>query len=130
MAASPAFASIPKVGIGEVAAANTNRDGTGDVVDVLSAGTNGTKVNEIVVKATGDPADSIVTLFLNNGAKTYIFDEIDLDNPAAGSATLASYRSTVRYDNLILPSGWKLQAAITASPTAGVVNVIALAGDL
>ena len=29
-------------------------------------------------KATGDPADSVVTLFLHNGTSYFLFDEFDL----------------------------------------------------
>lgn len=130
MAATPAFASTPRIAFTTVSTANTNRDGTGTIATVLSAGSNGTQIREIVLKATADPADSIVTLFLHDGTNFSLFDEVYLGNPAAATATLMSYRSSVRYDNLILPSGWSLRAAITAALTAGVVNVIALAGDL
>ncbi len=130
MAATPAFASTPRIAFTTVSTANTNRDGTGTIATVLSAGSNGTQIREIVLKATADPADSIVTLFLHDGTNFSLFDEVYLGNPAPATATLMSYRSSVRYDNLILPSGWSLRAAITAALTAGVVNVIALAGDL
>jgi hypothetical protein len=83
-----------------------------------------------VIKSTGDPADSIVTLFVNDGTTNWLFDEIDLGNPAAGSATVTAYRTNALYDNLILPNAsWKLRAAVTAAPTSGVLNVFALGGD-
>jgi hypothetical protein len=100
------------------------------VVDVLQAGTNGTRVLEVVAKATDDPADCTIVLWVHNGSTNFPFDEIDAGNPAAGSATVASYRGSVTYSNLVLPSGWKLQASITATPTAGAVIVQALGGDL
>jgi hypothetical protein len=132
LASSPNFINAPRIGMaGQVSTANTNRDGTGTIVDVITGATGGTRINEVVVQATGDPADSIVTLFLFDGTNTRLFAEVDLDNPAAASATVTGYRSTIRFDNLVLPSSsWKLQAAITAAPTSGVVNVIALGGDL
>lgn len=131
MATAPVFTSTPRIGVAGVSTANTNRDGTGTIVDILTGAAAGTKVNEIIVKATGDPADCTVTLFIYDGTTSQIFDEFDLGDPAAGSTTVASYRDRKTYDNLVLPSAsYKLQAAITVAPTAGTVKVIALAGDL
>lgn len=129
MATDPAFAVTPHIGVASVSVANTARDGSGTIVDVISAGLTGTRINELVLKATADPADSTVTFFLHNGAAWTIFDEWDLGDAAAGSTTVASYRERRVYDNLVLPSGWKLGAAITVSLTAGVIIVTALAGD-
>jgi hypothetical protein len=131
MATAPAFIDVPRIGVGSVSAANTNRDGTGTIVDIITGAATGTRILEVVLKATDDPADCTVTLFLNDGVTSHIFDEIDLGNPAPGSTTLPSYRSTVTYSNLVLPSAsWKLQAAITVAPTGGTVKVIAFGGNL
>lgn len=129
MASAPAFAATPKIGAVTVSTANTNRDGTGTIATVFTAGSSGSKIEEVVMKATADPADSTVVLYLYDGSTYYAFDEWDIGNPAAGSATVASYRESRVYENLILPSGWSLRASITASLTAGVVNVIALGAD-
>jgi hypothetical protein len=130
MASTPNFTGTPRVAAASVSTANTNRDGTGTIVDVMTGATNGTKIQEVVIKSTGDPADSIVTLFLNDGTTNWLYDEIDLGNPAAGSATVTAYRTVVQYANLVLPSSsWKLRAAVTAGPTSGVLNVIATGGD-
>lgn len=130
MASTPNFTATPRVGIGAVSTANTNRDGSGTIVDILTGASGGTKISEVVIKATANPADSTVTLFIYDGSTAWVFDEVDLGDPAAASATVASYRTSVTYDNLVLPSAsYKLQAAITAQPTAGSVNVIAFGGD-
>lgn len=130
MASTPNFTATPRVGFGSVSTANTNRDGTGTIVDIITGASTGTKINEVVIKSTGDPADSILTLFLYDGSTSRLFDEIDLGNPAAGSTTVTAYRTSVQYDNLILPSAsWKLQAAITVAPTTGALNVFATGGD-
>jgi hypothetical protein len=129
MATDPQFTTTPKIGIGQVSTANTARDGTGTVVTVVTAGASGTRIEELVVKATDNPADSIVTIFLHDGTNFRLFDEFDLGDPAAGSATVEAYRASRTYANLVLPTGWSLRAAITAAPTGGVVNVIALGGD-
>lgn len=130
MASSPAFAAVPKVWAGAVSTANTNRDGTGTVVTIGSAGSSGSKINRVTMQATGDPADSVVTLFLHDGSAYFLFDEFDLGNPAAGSASVPAFRSARSYDDLVIPTGWSLRAAITVALTAGVINVVATVGDL
>jgi hypothetical protein len=131
MAGIPTYPSTPRAAVAAVSAANTNRDGTGTIVDILTGVAAGTRIDEIVVQATSDPADSVLTIFLHNGTSYFLFDEIDLDNPSAASATVTGYRARRVYDNLVLPSSsWKLAAAITATLTAGVMNVYAFGGDL
>lgn len=132
MATTPSFIGTPRIGVGTLSTGQTARTSgtTSNVVDVISAGTNGTRILELVVKAADDPADSCVVFWLHNGSTNFPFDEIDLGNPAAGSTTVTSYRGTATYSNLVLPSGWKLQASITVTPTAGSVFVHALGGDL
>jgi hypothetical protein len=131
MASAPAFATTPRIGFGSVTAANTNRDGTGTIVDVLTGVAAGTRIERIVLKATGDPADSVVTIFLNNGTTYLLFDEFDLGDPAAASTTVAGYRIEKAYSDLVLPTAsWKLAAAITVALTSGAINVFAFGADL
>lgn len=130
MASAPVYAVTPNVGMAAVSVANANRDGTGTIVDCITAPAAGCRVERIVAKATGDPADSIVTIFVDDGTGYELFDEIDLGNPAAASATVTGYRATQSYSDFYLKSGWKLGFAITATPTSGVVNCWATAVDL
>lgn len=131
MAANPAFANVPRIGVAAVSAANTNRDGTGTIVDVITGVTAGTRIERIILKATGDPADCIVNVFYFDGTTNFLFDAFDLENPAAGSVTVDTYRVERAYLDLVLPSATaKLRASITAAPTAGAVNVFALGADL
>lgn len=132
MATTPAFIGTPRIGTGTLATGQTDRTSgtTSNVVDVISAGSNGTRILELVVKADNDPADSVVVFWLHNGTTNFPFDELDIGDPAAASTTSVGYRNTVTYNNLVLPSGYKLQASITVTPTAGNVVVHALGGDL
>ncbi len=130
MASAPAYAATPRIASAAVSTANTARDGTGTIATVLTAGSNGTKVEEIVVVATADPADSTVPIFLHDGSTYYYFDEFDIGNPAAASTTVAPYRTYRLYDNLVLPASWSVRASITVALTAGVVNVFVRGGDL
>lgn len=131
MASTPAFAVTPRIGVGSVSVANTNRDGTGTIVTLLTGSSTGTRINEINIKPTNDPADSVITLFVHDGTTAWLFDEIDIGNPSAGTTTVPTSRFSLTYTNLILPNtSWSLRAAITVAPTSGVVNVFVLAADL
>lgn len=131
MAATPTFASAPRIGAGSVTVANTGRDGTGTLVDILTGVAAGTRIERVVIAATGNPADSTVTLFLYDGTTNWYFDEIDIGDPAAASTTVAGFRFEKAYRDLVLPSAsWKLRAAVTVALTAGALNVFAFASDL
>lgn len=130
MAAAPTFASTPRIGAVDVVTANTNRDGTGTIATVITAVAAGTRIERIVTKATADPADSIITIFLHDGTNYFLFDEIDIGNPAAGSATVAADRQERTYRDLVLPNLWSIRAAITVTLTAGSIKVFAFGADL
>ena len=129
MASTPTFTATPLVSSVAVSTANTARDGSGTIATVLTA-SGDCKIEEIVVKSTGDPADSVVTIFVDvtGGGTWVLFDEYDIGNPAAGSTTVAAYRLSTSYANFCLPSGAKIGAAITVAATAGELKVWAFGG--
>lgn len=129
MATVPNFTGTPKAAVNSVSTANTLRDGNGTIATVFTAGASGSRITEVRIVATGDPADSIVNLFLHDGATAWFFDSVDIGNPAAATTTVDAFKAVVGYTNLLLPSGWSLRASITVALTAGVVNVFAHGGD-
>lgn len=126
MAASPQFASGPKLGIAVVSTANTNLNGSGTVVTVCVAGANGTKINEITVQAAGTATAGIIRLFVFDGTTNYLFDEIPV-SAAIPSTNAAAYRTYKTYDNFVLPSGYSLRASTSNAET---FNIMAWGGDL
>src|SRR5262245_1254496 len=104
-ATAPIFLTVPKIGAASVSPANTNRYGTGTIATVFTAGSNGSKINEIAIKATADPADSTIVFYLHDGSNYWHHDEWDIGNPAAASATAAAYAESRSYANLALPTG-------------------------
>lgn len=130
MAASPAFAATPRHEAGILTTGNSARDGSGsNIVTIFTAPAAGSKIDEITVKADGNPADSTVLIFLHDNSNYHIFDEFDLADPAAGSATLPSFRDSKRYPNLRLPSAWSIRASVTVTPTSGGIQVHVDGGD-
>jgi hypothetical protein len=126
MAATPQFASGPKLGIATVSTANTNLNGSGTLATVLSAGTGGTKIIEVTVQAAGTVTSGMVRLFVFDGTTNYLFDEIPV-SAAIPSASSTAYRTYRIYDNFVLPSGYSLRASTSNAET---FNIMAWGGDL
>jgi hypothetical protein len=127
MAASPAFAVTPIVGMAQVSVANTNRDGTtGTYVTLLTAGASGTRVAEIVTQGAVTTTAGMVRLFLTDGTTTRMFDEISI-GAATVSATVKGNRVSTTYNNLVIPSGWSIRAS---THNAEAINVWALGANL
>ena len=60
MTATPVFVQTPKQWFAQVSTANTNRDGTGTLVDIVSGATNGTKMDCIDIQAAGTVTAGVV----------------------------------------------------------------------
>jgi hypothetical protein len=111
----------------QVSAANTNRDGTGTIVDVLTGVAAGTRVLEVTVTGTGTTTAGMVRFYLYDGTNTRLLSEVQVSAITVAASTKA-FTQSVTFDNLILPSAsWKLQAS---THNAETFNVFALAGDL
>lgn len=132
MATDPNFTDVPNVGVANFNSANTARDGSGTINTVFTPGASGSKLNRIVVKAETDLADSVLILWLKVGGSIwYLWKEIDLGDPAAGSTTVAGYEYELGLADrdINLPSGCLLGATITVAPTTGDVNVFGFGGN-
>lgn len=133
MAANANFAAAPKVGAAVISTANTNRDGTGTIGTVFTAGSSGSRIDGIVIQATGTTTAGMVRLFVDDGTSARMYDEVPIV-PVTPSGTAPAFSvalgnnaplSTGRYP-LMLPNGWSLRAA---TQNAESFNVIALGGD-
>jgi hypothetical protein len=127
MATQPAFATVPRIGLAQVSGINTNRDGTGTIVTVITGVAAGTRIAEVVVEATVTTTAGMVRLYLFDGTNTRLFDEVAIA-AATPSASVRTTRVSTVYTNLILPSAsWQLRAS---THNAEAINVIALGADL
>ena len=133
MAISANFAATPRIGAAVASAANTNRDGTGTIVSVFAAGANGSRIDSIIIQATGTTTAGMVRLYLHDGTTARLYDEVPVTAVTPGSAAPAwsaalgnnAPLATGRYP-LWLPNGWSLRAA---PHNAESFNVIAVGGD-
>ena len=126
MATSPNFVNTPKVGMVQVTTANTNRNGTGTIVTVFTAGTLGSRVDWIEITAVGTTTNNVIRLFISDGTTTWLMDEI-LITANTPSVTNRVSRQTVVYSNpLVLQPNWSLRASTNNTET---YNIIAFGGD-
>jgi len=128
---SPIFALIPETKIVTVTSATTDRTGatTTNLAELLTAGTDGTKITQIGAKVAGTNTSCLVLIFITDtsGANPKLFDEFLLA-PITASTTLASSRLVLPYSDLQLKSGQKILVGITVATAAGV-NIFAIKGD-
>lgn len=124
MAADPIFVSTIRTEAGEISVANTNRDGTGTIVTIFTAGASGSKVVNIVVKAESNTTAGMVRLFLYDGATYSLWQEISISAITVSGTTQTFYASIA--PDLILETGWSVRAS---THNAEVFNVIITGGD-
>jgi hypothetical protein len=129
VASSPAFVGTGRVGVVNVATANTAIDGTGTITEVLAGVAAGTRVLEIGVKCAATSAAALVNIFLStdSGSTWRLIDAITV-TAVTVSTTVASFESSTTYQNLVLPStAHRIGVTTTISQST---NVYALGGDL
>jgi len=131
MAASAQYASTPKVGVGQISTANTNRDGTGTIGTVFTAGSSGSRIDMIDIQATGTTTAGMVRLFLHNGTTAFLLAEVPVV-AVTPSGTIPAFSAQLNSNTMtqilpiVIPTGWSLRAS---THNAEAFNVIALGGD-
>lgn len=126
MATSAQYAATPRSAVAQVSTANTNRDGTGTIATVLTAGSNGSRVDDIWIVAAGTTTAGVIRLFVNDGTNTRLWREIIV--PAITPSTTVQVFSSALYDQaLILPNGYSLRASTNNAETFNIL--VTRAGD-
>lgn len=131
MSTAANYASTPKCGIGQISTANTNRDGTGTIGTIFTAGASGSRIDAINIKATGTTTAGMIRLFIHDGANARLLTEVPVI-AITPSGTLPSWEAQLNTNTmtqvlpLVLPTGYSLRAATNNAET---FNVIALGGD-
>lgn len=127
MSLSPQFATTPKIGSARINTANANRDGTGTIATLITAGVSGTRVDSISVKALGNTSQGMIRLFVHDGTN-YRFiteDQVEALTPAATDKT---HESLIELDGgLVLPTLHSLRVSTEVDDT---FDVCAFGGDL
>jgi hypothetical protein len=131
MATTPQFATTPKCAMAQVSVANTGRDGTGTLATVYTAGASGSRIDRIVIAATGTTTAGLVRLFIHDGTNARLYTEIPVFANTVSSTT-AAFNTTAEavtmpsYMPILLPTGYSLRASTEKAET---FNIIAVGGD-
>lgn len=131
---NPIFVITPKVSWGKLTAANTAKDGTGAVVTIFTAGTNGGRVEKLIIHPLGTNVQTLVRVFINNGADNAVatnnslIAEIELSATTLAELTAQTPKELPFIDGLILPSGYKINVVLSTAVAAGH-QITALGGD-
>lgn len=110
MASNANYAATPKSALAQLSAANTLRDGTGTIATVLSAGTSGSRVDDIVITATGTTTAGMVRLFLHDGTNARLLREVPV-TAITPSGTVQAFTASLPNLALVLAPGWSLRAS-------------------
>lgn len=129
MATSPIFTGTPKAVAKLVSAANTNRDGTGTIVDIWSGGSSGSRIERVKIIARGTTTAGVIRLYLHDGTTYFLIEEILVTaiTPSTSIAVWSQDRSFADAGGcLIIPNGYKLAASTHNGEN---FNVQAFGGD-
>lgn len=126
MAIAAQYASTVKTAVVQATAANTGRDGTGTIVTVLTAGTSGTRIDDITIQATGTTTAGVVRLFIHDGTTARLWREV-LVSAITPSTTVSPFSATLTNLGLVLQTGFSLRASTNNAETFNVC--VTRAGD-
>ena len=138
----PIFPNAQNVSWGTVATANTAKDGTGTVVTIFTAGVNGSKIDQIKVRALGTNTATVIRFFINNGSanstpanNTLIHETTIASTTLSETAALADNDITITKNTTetvvpipYLPAGYKVNITIGTTVAAGL-NVTAIGSN-
>lgn len=129
----PIFPLTPKVSWGTVATANTAKDGTGTMVTAFTAGVNGSKIDQIKVRALGTNVATVLRFFVNNGSANSTAANNTLIHEVTIAATTLSEVAALSDNDITiskgsdvvvpipyLPAGYKINVAVGTTIAAGL----------
>jgi len=125
----PQFASTVNVGSGLAPATlDTSLTAPTNVTTVVTAGSSGTKIEEIVVQGVGTTAAGVLNIFRYDGSTYHLVDQF-LITAVTSSTTAVAYRSNRTYENLMLESTDTLRITVTVSGLQSLLKVTCFGGD-
>lgn len=127
MATAPSFAAAVLMGAASLSAtADASYTAPANAVNIVTAGASGSKIDEIDFQGIGTTVLGTITVFLFDGTNYHLFDCISVPAIAA-STTVAPWRYTKPYANLVLANGWSLRCSSTIANQ--LVKVSAFGGS-
>jgi len=110
----------------QVTTANTNRDGTGTIVTVITAASSGTRIDDIYMVATGTTTAGVIRLFVHDGTNARLLSET-LVTAVTPSTTVQVWSNTLLSQAIVLKTGYSLRASTNNTETFNII--VTRAGD-
>jgi hypothetical protein len=128
MASTPAWASLPLIGMVQISTANTNRDGTtGTYGTLLTGASSGSPIARIRIVAPGTTTAGMIRFFLNDGTNKRLIFERRV-TPITPSGTIKCFEDEFEISDFgVKDASWSI---ICSTHNAEVFNVFAYAGSL
>lgn len=127
MSSAPVFVGTPKTWhINVAATANTNRDGTGTLATLMSAGSSGSRIDSIRIQSVGTVTAGVVRIFITDGTNIRLHKEL-LVTATTPSTTVEAWSREITFSGFVLPTGWGLRVS---THNAEAFNAFAFGGDL
>lgn len=106
-------------GIAVISTANSNLDGTGTLVNVITGASNGTLIKTVRIKARVNTTQGMVRLFLYDGTNTKLLEEVEIPAVTKSASDPAFEKVIPLY--FTLKSGWILKASTEKAETFNVI---------
>jgi len=126
MATTAQYAATVQNASAQISTANTNRNGTGTIVSVMTGATNGTRIDDIYIVATGATTAGVVRLFINDGTNSRLLSE-NLVTAITPSTSVAVFSVALLNQAIILANGYSLRASTQIGETFNII--VTRAGD-
>jgi len=108
------------LGLVTISTANSSRDGTGTITDVITGASNGTLIKDLTIKAQTNTTEGTIRLYLYDGITTGLWAEIPVPAVTKSSRD-PSFETHFINLNLFLKSGYKLRASTEKAETFNVI---------
>ena len=129
MSATPQFYGTPAVGAGLVPATlDTSLTAPTNTTDIVTGGTNGTKIEEIVIQGVGTTVAAVLNIFYYDGTTHHLVDQV-LITAVTSNTTAVAFRRRLLYDNLLIKNGHKLRVSQTVAGNQSLIKVTAFGND-
>lgn len=125
MATTPNFASTVRCSSVSISTADTSRTAPTNVGTLFTAGSNGSRIDEIDITAAGTSTANVVRIFVYNGTTYFLLQEV-LITAITPSASISSFSTAITFNSLVIPSGHSIRVTTNNAET---YHVTAFGGD-
>ena len=115
---SPIFTRDSAAALGALSAANTNTDGTGALVSLITGGANGTLLLAVAAQAKQTTSAGVIRMYLYDGTSAYsLVYEFKVTAQTQSASVIGWSDVWVPSHRFIIPKNYILKAAPTQAET-------------